>query len=176
MKLVDIAHPALLTKAKPVKQIDAPVKKAIADMRRVLEKSDIGIGLAAPQVGISLQIFLVSPNMPDSKDKKNEPVDVYINPKIIARSKPVHSKGKKTLEGCLSIPEIWGPVARSRKITLRYMDQNGTTQIKKFEGYIATIVQHEVDHLEGILFTHRCVEQGERLYKNEGDDLHPISL
>ncbi len=176
MKLVDISHPALLEKAQRVTKIDANIKKILSGMKRVLQRADIGIGLAAPQVGVSYQIFLVSPNMPDATDKKNEPIDVYINPKIIARSNPIHSKGKKTLEGCLSIPEVWGPVARSKKITLQYEDENGKKHTKKFEGYIATIIQHEVDHLEGTLFTHRVMEQGENLYKTEGDDLIPLKL
>jgi peptide deformylase len=176
MKLVDITHPALIAKAKRVETIDATVRKTIAKMKRALQRSDIGIGLAAPQIGVSLQIFMVSPNMPEVKDKKSEPIQVFINPKITKKSKLVYSKSKKTLEGCLSIPDVWGPVARSKQVTLSYTDESGNTQTSTFEGYIATIVQHEVDHLQGILFTRRAIEQGEQIYRSVDDDMVPIDL
>jgi peptide deformylase len=133
-----------------------------------------GVGLAAPQIGKSLQIFLVK-ETPDAQLK------VFINPKIENfKDKPVEKtepkpdkKEKKTrkekgvqLEGCLSLKDIWGVVKRHDEVTVSYKDENGTKHTKTFDGFMSIIIQHETDHLNGILFPKRVLEQNQKLYKS----------
>jgi len=177
MKLVDITNPILLQKARPVEKIDDTLAKQIADMKRVLIQSNIGIGIAAPQVGVPLQLFLVSPNLPESKHKYNEPVIVFINPRIVSLSKKKIPYAKRTLEGCLSMPDIWGAVARSNEVTLSYRDENFVEHTQTFSGHLGRIIQHETDHLSGILFTHHVIAQGNPLYRTgKNDKLEKIEL
>lgn len=170
MKLVDITNPVLLRKAVPVEKIDDILKKQIDDMRKVLIKSAIGIGIAAPQVGLSIQLFLVSPNLPESTNKQAEPILVFINPKIVSISKKKLPNAKRTLEGCLSMPDIWGAVVRSNEVTVSYRDENFLEKTATFSGHIGRIVQHEIDHLNGVLFTHHVIAQGNALYRTGEDD------
>ena len=74
------------------------------------------------------------------------------------------------LEGCLSIPKIWGKVKRAKTLTLQYRDEKGTVHKEEFSGFIATIIQHETDHTNGILFTQRVLEQKEKLYETGKDE------
>jgi len=129
-----------------------------------------GVGLAAPQIGKSLAIFMVKPT---EKSK----ISVFINPKILDSqipNTPDHpnrpKKRVRKLEGCLSLPNIWGEVLRSPSVSLEYQTPNGRKITKKFIGFMATIVQHEMDHLEGILFPRRVLEQKGRLYKSHKNE------
>ncbi len=130
-----------------------------------------GVGLAANQVGVSLQIFVLQ------KDPSDKPLFV-VNPEIlrIENKKNESTKEKKELEGCLSIPRIWSPVQRAKKIKIRYQDLKGNTKEQEFKGLNAVIIQHEIDHLQGILFTQRAVQQNKPIYKEEGDEFIEISL
>ena len=93
-----------------------------------------------------------------------------------ATTKKSKSKKKIKLEGCLSIPKIWGPVNRAERIFLHYQDLTGKKYLKWFSGFEATVIQHEIDHLNGIVFTQRAVEQKKQLYKEENEELVKISL
>lgn len=177
--------PVLVSKSVPVKKFDKKLKNIISEMRKTLDRTrdPVGVGLAASQVNISLGIFLMKPS------EKSE-VKVFINPVITSISKDINEeivqsdkvkkakrpeKSKnKLLEGCLSIPNIWGNVERKRELKLSWQDETGAQKTQKFKGFEAVIIQHEIDHLEGILFTKHVIEQGEQLYrsfKNEkGED------
>lgn len=109
-----------------------------------------GIGIAAPQVGISRKIIAVQ-----RLDKPGEPFEFYINPKIISHS----TKMKVGGEGCLSVPEISGDVARYTELKIRYRDHNYRLKQETVTGFTAIIFQHEIDHLNGILFTDRIATQ-----------------
>jgi peptide deformylase len=109
-----------------------------------------GIGIAAPQVGINKNVFWVQ-----RFDKKGEPFEFYINPKIVWRSALL----RKGMEGCLSIPEIRGDVFRNYTIQLMYWDKEGKFHEEVVEGFTAVVFQHEYDHLNGVLFTDRLKEQ-----------------
>lgn len=166
LKLVDIKAPVLRKKAKPVKKLDKKIKQLIADMKETLisQKDPEGVGLAAPQVGKSLQIFLINHD-------GNE--DVVINPKIIKIIKSKKSRKKKSeklLEGCLSLPHYYGPLTRPGKVTIEFRDEEFKKQTKSYKGFMAQIVQHEVDHLQGTLFVDRILEQDAPLYKFNGED------
>jgi peptide deformylase len=132
-----LGDPVLRKKAKEVSQIDENVLSTIKDMFEVMYAED-GVGLAAPQVGVSLRIIV----MDDGKPR------VMINPKIVYKSE------EKVVaeEGCLSVPEIFENVERSKEVIVRYKDESGVEREEKFVDYSARIVQHEYDHLDGILF------------------------
>ncbi|MDZ4228001.1 MAG: peptide deformylase [Candidatus Levybacteria bacterium] len=180
LKIVIAPNPILFHIAKPVFRVDAPVIKTVEEMKKTLLETDDpkGVGLAAPQVGKPLRIFLAKPT-------DNSKILVFINPKITANEKQLttnskklevrsqklevsnqKSKGSKKLEGCLSLPNIWGPVLRTQSLTLAFLDEKGNKHTKIFNGFMATIIQHEMDHLEGILFPKRVLEQKGTLYKS----------
>jgi peptide deformylase len=125
------------------------LKGLIQDMFETMIHSD-GIGLAAPQIGLSIRLFIIdaSPleeDHPDMKDFKR----VFINAHIIERTGSLASYN----EGCLSIPNIREDVQRPDSVLIRYVDENFNPKEERFEGIAARIIQHEYDHLDGILFT-----------------------
>lgn len=153
-----------------VGKIDATIEKLIEDMKETLvaQKDPEGIGLAAPQVGQSLQLFIVHQNPQD-------PFDIFINPKLtlghdraITKRKDKDEEREK-LEGCLSLKVIWGEVERARKVHMEWVDEKGKEHKATFQGFYATILQHEYDHLQGILFPRRVLEQNGQLYKSHKD-------
>lgn len=133
-----------------------------------------GVGLAAPQVGKPVAIFIAKP-------AEKSKISIFINPQIVeteqaglpaeasAKVGP-RSKGIKKLEGCLSLPNIWGEVKRAPSVTISYFDKAGKQKTKNFTGFMATIIQHEVDHLYGILFPRRVLEQKGKLYKSSKNE------
>lgn len=173
-KIVTTPHDVLTGIAQPVKTFDKKLKKILADMEVTLAHTSdpIGVGLAAPQVGLPLRIFLARPT-------EKAPTMHFINPVIDTISaekakKKKDDEDKKILEGCLSIPNIWGHVSRPQKLTLTYQDMNGKKYTQKYTGFMATIIQHEVDHLNGTLFTTHVLAQKEKLYRSyknkDGDE------
>lgn len=173
--IITVPNPVLTTPAKPVEKIDRKVRLIIEQMKNDLisKENPKGVGLAATQIGISLRIFITKPT-------ETSPIEVFINPEIIWKSQALgeiqRPKGikpslrrEKKLEGCLSIPNVWGYLKRPKSVKLRFLDEKGDQQEKEFEGFIATIVQHETDHINGILFTRRVLEQKQKLYSIEED-------
>lgn len=175
LNIVDIKDPRLRKKSKPVTKIDKKIKKLIADMKETLtaQADPEGVGLAAPQVGKNLRLFIA--NYEDMKNK------VFINPKITKIFKTRTKKKKKRkdgelLEGCLSLPHYYGPLERAEKVEVQYTDEDGKTHQEIFENFHAHIMQHEVDHLNGVVFVDHILEQGANLYKLEGDDWYEVDL
>ncbi|MGA2911589.1 MAG: peptide deformylase [Candidatus Levyibacteriota bacterium] len=173
LAIVNAPNPALSQKAKPVAKVDQTILNLVRQMEEALDVAidPIGVGLAAPQVGRNLAIFVIKPS-PKSK------LQAFINPKItkIENQTVGKTKGKsKKLEGCLSLKDIWGEVERAKAVWLEYTDETGKTHHKKFTGFIATIIQHEVDHLNGVLFPKRVLEQKGTLYESKknskGEDI-----
>lgn len=178
MKIVKAPNSALIAPSKPVTKIDKDVLRIIEDMKTALltTQNPKGVGLAASQIGVPLRIFITKP-------REKGPIDVFINPEILERSKDqtegVPERDNK-FEGCLSLNNIWGIVRRAKMVKLRYqlITNNSELVIKTrtFTGFLATIIQHEVDHLNGIMFTQRVLEQKGKLFKitgkdKEGDDV-----
>jgi len=164
-KIVTAPNDVLGKKAKEFDFINnkKALPKVLKEMKEaLLTASDPkGVGLAAPQIGISLAIFMTKPT-----DKSK--ISVFINP-IVLETEELEKKNKKRvkkLEGCLSLPDIWGEVLRSSSVKISYFDKNGKLTIKKFSGFMATIVQHEIDHLNGVLFPKHVLEQKGKLYKS----------
>lgn len=172
-KLVPQNHPALhdIAEEVPLDEITSPkIKKIIADMRTALHAYNIdgfnGVAIAAPQIGIPLRIFLVHNSSEDEQATTRIPDLIAINPKIIKLSKRTHIVG----EGCLSVGENYGAVKRSTHATLRAYDENGKEYERGASGLLAQIFQHEVDHLDGILF----VDKAENVWHK--DDIHARKL
>lgn len=173
LQIVTAPHPILSEKAKPVEKIDQEIHDFIEQMIATLgaAKDPEGVGLAAPQVGKSLQIFIAKPGSTSS-------LLICINPaleKIHEKSQEYEADTKKKparvkLEGCLSLTDIWGRVRRDVKVKLSYLDENGKKHSRVFSGFLATIIQHEYDHLQGILFPKHVLEQNEKLYKSSKNE------
>ncbi|MEK7545139.1 MAG: peptide deformylase [Patescibacteria group bacterium] len=138
--------------SKPVKKVDEALVELIADMHVTMKKEQ-GIGIAAPQVGVNLRLALAKLN-PSAK-KPN--IIVMINPEITKRS----MREQTDQEGCLSLREMWGSVARSESLTVTYRDADWEEMTLDLHGLNARIIQHEVDHLDGILFWDRVKEKPE---------------
>ena len=130
----------LRQKSKSVNSVDKKILKFIKDMEKFMKKSK-GIGLAAPQVGVGKRIILVTLG-----EKKVVPM---VNPEILTHSDITEFAE----EGCLSIPGKWGQVRRYKEITVQFLDKKNQSKTLKLDGLNARIVQHEIDHLDGILFT-----------------------
>jgi peptide deformylase len=173
LRIVHAPSPILTKGVRPVAVIDKKIQKLVYDMEETLitQVDPQGVGLAAPQIDVDLAIFIMKPTL-----KAN--TQVFINPKIIQTSEQGSDAEKKDddvkLEGCLSIPRIWGPVTRTAKILVEYHDLTGEKHTDWFKGFKATIVQHEMDHLQGVLFTQRVLEQKGKLYEEKEGELHAI--
>lgn len=140
MSLLDLhllGSPVLREESKPVKTVDDETRRYIADLFETMHAAK-GVGLASNQVGVARRIAVV-----EADDIRL----VMINPKILEAS------GEDTAEeGCLSVPDVFAEVTRPDKITLEATDENGKVYRKELEGLPARAVQHEIDHLDGILF------------------------
>ncbi|MEK7122987.1 MAG: peptide deformylase [Patescibacteria group bacterium] len=146
-------NPILRTRSMDVLHVqDKTIQKLIDDMIPTMYQKD-GVGLAAPQVGAGFRISVICPD-PERyeayRENKSEAL-VIINPTIISHSL-FREEGE---EGCLSVPEIFGMVRRWKSVTAAYLDRDGTKKIIKASGLLARCLQHEIDHLDGVLFVDR---------------------
>jgi peptide deformylase len=167
LKILTVPNPILRKRAKKVEKIDKKVLKLVQDMFTTLrkQKDPEGVGLAAPQVGKSRRIFVA---------KIDDTYQVFINPKVVFYSKEKtlekDKDGHPILEGCLSIPKHYGEVARAKRVKIEYTNLKGKKETKEFKDFLARIVQHEYDHIEGILFADRVLEQKGKIYKLTQDE------
>lgn len=146
-KILVWPHPILTSVSKPVEAIDENVKALVQNLMDTLDDEG-GAGLAAPQIGVPTRIFVV--NIPPDHNEGNgtNGAEVFINPEIIH-----HEGGEfEWEEGCLSIPDQRGSLKRKEKIILKYMDLEGNIQQRSAHGYLSGCFQHELDHLNGILW------------------------
>lgn len=151
VKIIQENNPLLRQVAKPVPNTEIgslKIKKIITEMNEALDKEEDGVAIAAPQIGISLRIFIVSHKILPIKKNEETKNQVYINP-IIKKS----SKRKISLdEGCLSVRWIYGKTKRADKILIEAYNEKGNKFAKVGTGLLAQVFQHETDHLDGILF------------------------
>jgi peptide deformylase len=179
LPIVPYGDPILKKKSAPIDASFSGLKELISDMYDTMYGAH-GVGLAAPQIGQSIRLFIVdgAPFAEESEDDEPGEIDldakslvdfkkVFINPQIINES------GEKWgfTEGCLSIPNIREEVMRQPDIVLRYMDENLNEFEETFTGYRARIIQHEYDHLEGVLFTDRISVLRRRMLKGKLNDI-----
>jgi len=156
VRIVKYPHPALRHTSKPLKRVDTELKKIIGEMLELMYAGR-GIGLAANQVDLPYRMFIVNPEG-DAKAKDQE--FVFINPVIIRRSGTAEAE-----EGCLSLPEIFAPVRRSDKVVVSAYNLAGDEVRYELSGLAARTVQHEYDHLDGVLFIDRLSDSGKLLVK-----------
>ena len=174
-RVLDVKDRRLREKSQPVIKVDKKIKSIIKDIKDTLatQNDPEGVGLAAPQIGKNLCIFLIN------YEKISR---IIINPKVLYKSKSKsHSTkasrgGKEILEGCLSLPYYYGPLKRTPKVTVKYLNEKGEEITEDFEGFNAQIILHEIDHLNGILFIDRLFEEKKPLYKVNGDEWEEVEL
>ena len=142
-KILTEPDPILRKKCEPLEQVDTDTKKLMDDMLETMYAAP-GIGLAGVQVGILKRLVVID----ISKEEENKKPIFLVNPQIIDQSK----KTSVYEEGCLSLPGQFAEIERPAECTLKYIDYNGKEKELKADGLLATCVQHEVDHLNGILF------------------------
>jgi peptide deformylase len=166
--IVKVPNAVLTSAAKPVTNFDKRLTRLIDDLKTTLvaTRNPKGVGLAAPQIGEPYRVFVTRPREKDA-------IRVFINPEITIRSDGLTDgvpERNNKLEGCLSIPTVWGRVKRASSLTLTYQDEQGESHEEAFTGFLATIIQHETDHLNGTLFTHRVLEQQGKFYQAGKDE------
>jgi peptide deformylase len=145
LSIVTYPHPTLRHKSKPIKRVDADLVRMIRSMYQLMYDAR-GIGLAANQVDLPLRFFIV--NLSGKADEGEELV--FINPVV------TQPKGNEEAdEGCLSFPDLYGPVKRPKQVTVNAYDLRGEEIKARLDGLLARVVQHELDHLDGVLFTDR---------------------
>ncbi len=143
-KIITYPNEILSTKAKPVEIINKRIKDLIEEMKKIMIANN-GVGLAANQIGENLAIFIA---------QNNDEILEFINPKIIS----LKGQEKIVEEGCLSLPRVWGYLKRYPEVTVEYQNIWNKRKRKKAKDLLAQIIQHEVDHLEGKLFTEKAIE------------------
>tara|TARA_Y100000591_G_scaffold228001_1_gene199019 strand:- start:1221 stop:1757 length:537 start_codon:yes stop_codon:yes gene_type:complete len=152
LKIAKIGHPILLKKGTEIKDFsEENIKKIIYDMSETMIDYN-GIGLAAPQIHISKRIIIF--RNPEKEEKDKIQITALINPTF----KPINNDQEDDWEGCLSIPGMQGLVRRFKKISYSGYDINGNKIENLAEGLHARVVQHEIDHLNGVLYTERLAD------------------
>ncbi len=129
--------------------LDTKTQKLIEDLMETLKSEKDGVGIASPQVGVNKRIIVI-----DDKDLKG----IFVNPRITSHS----TQKTESKEGCLSVPDVWGIVERYKKVHVKALDRQGKKVELKASGFPAVIFQHEIDHLDGILF----IDRAKRLTQN----------
>jgi peptide deformylase len=139
-------HPVLEAVSEPVTLVNKEIKTLLDDMVQTMYHA-LGIGLAAPQIGVNLRVIVVDTTYNPEEPETRNPLKI-VNPEIIALS----DEDMTHTEGCLSVPEHYADVIRPRALTLKYLDEFGKEQILEAQDLLAICIQHEIDHLDGILF------------------------
>ncbi|WP_109806596.1 peptide deformylase [Sphingosinithalassobacter portus] len=148
LPILEVPDPRLKTISTPVETVDDDVRKLISDMFETMYAAP-GIGLAAIQVGVPRRIVVM--DLQEEEDEDGKPIReprVFINPEILdpAEDMSVYN------EGCLSVPDQYAEIERPARCRVKWLDENGAAHDELFEGLLATCIQHEMDHLEGIVF------------------------
>ena len=182
MKIVTVPNFSLRQVSQPVNRPDRHLKRLLTELQTTLQHSDIGVGLAAPQIGTNLRVFAV--NLPKNTSDNTPVYSYFINPLIINHSVDKNytdnPNDKVDLEGCLSIPHVYAPILRFPWIEIHYQRlENGelVNHEERLEKFAARVFQHEFDHLDGILFTDHALQEGGQLYleRADSDKLKKIS-
>lgn len=167
IEILQIGNPILEQICVPIEEKDIKseeIKKLLKDMKNAVESQYDGIAISAPQIGKNLRVFLISNRvyevLGESKEEaKNKKDLVFINPKITKFSK----EKAWVEEGCLSVRNVFGRVQRSKKVSAEALNENGEKVKRGFSGILSQIIQHESDHLDGILFVTKAKDLQEIL-------------
>ncbi len=154
MEILSIPNPKLKKISEPVAEVDASVRRILDDMADTLYDAK-GVGLSAPQIGILKRLVVIDVSRGEIDENGNKIKDrnplYLINPEIIEASK----EQEMLDEGCLSVPDEWGEVKRHCQVTVKYLDRSGREQTLTADGLLGQCLQHEIDHLDGIVFIDR---------------------
>lgn len=194
-KIITTKDARLREKSRPVEKADKKLLRLIKDLEDTLFIQDDpeGVGLAAPQIGVNLRIFvmryrgkivpIVNPEILSVSEKTNSPKEQQTTHN---KQHTTNNKGQNdfVMEGCLSLPHYYGPVKRSWQVTLKYQALRKLTpdtwhlapETRIFKGFPAQIIQHEVDHLDGKIFVDRLLEQNRKLYESKGKGWEEVEL
>lgn len=160
-----LGHPVLKERAKEIPEITDDIRQLITDMYETMYNAS-GVGLAAPQIGKGIRLFVIDAEPMDEENLKGAKM-VFINPKMVEeKGTPLPYE-----EGCLSIPGIREDVKRLDTITLQFQDETGASHERVFQGLLARVIQHEYDHLEGKLFIDYLSPFKKRLLQNRIGDI-----
>lgn len=161
-KVLLYPHPVLKKMARPVTAIDDEIRQLVDDLIDTMRAAPGSVGVAAPQIGVSLRVCVVDvANSKQGKDN-NHGLLVLVNPEIVARQGAAVMR-----EGCMSVPDYTGEVERSTGITLRFLDGDGAVREIEANGFEAVALQHELDHLDGVLFLDRIVSLKTGLFRRK---------
>lgn len=165
LEIVHYPHPALRWKSKPIQRIDAELRKTVAAMFELMYEFK-GIGLAANQVALPYRLFIINPTGdPDEKDQEI----VFINPEISQRKGSIEGE-----EGCLSLPDVFGQVRRANDIVVDAFDLSGQGFQYALEDLPGRVVQHEYDHIDGVMFFDRMQPEGVAEIQAKIDDFEHV--
>jgi len=164
-------HPILKKKATPIDLQMETIAPILSNMYETMYHCK-GVGLAAPQIGLSVRIFIIDSSKLNADDERKDRTEegikeVFINAEMIAESEGLISME----EGCLSIPNIYGHVEREKKIKIRYHNAKLEIVVAEFKGFTARVIQHEYDHIEGLLFVDKLKPLKKQLIKRKLEDI-----
>lgn len=163
VKLITYPNKILKAKSEDVKKIDDNIIKLLDNMKEIMYKYK-GIGLAAPQVGINIKLAIIDLQ----KDDPGYGLVEMINPEILESA----GNFEEHEEGCLSVPDFYSPVPREKYIKIKYIDRKGEERTIETDTFFSVVAQHEVDHLNGILFIDRISPLRKELFHNRRRKMH----
>lgn len=158
--IIHVPHPALRKRSAPITAYDQQLREQVLDLVEALKgaRDPEGVGLSFPQINLNLRGFVTY------LEKK---VKIFLNPELLDQSEELTLGGipdRPTLEGCLSIPHLYGPVHRAKKIKIKAYDEWGNEFVKTYSSFAARVFLHELDHLDGVLFTDYTLKNSLPLY------------
>ncbi|MCA3255423.1 MAG: peptide deformylase [Alphaproteobacteria bacterium] len=148
LPIIETPDPRLRTISTPVEAVDDDLRRLMDDMLETMYAAP-GIGLAAIQVGVPKRVLVI--DLQEEEDEEGKPIKnprYFVNPEIVWESEDASTYN----EGCLSVPEMYAEVDRPKSVTVKWLDYDGKSHEETLDGLLATCIQHEMDHLEGILF------------------------
>jgi peptide deformylase len=152
LEIIHVPDPRLSEQCRPVRpeEITDELRAFLSDMAETMYAAP-GVGLAAPQVGDSRRFLVADPGAQEGEGKRGVDLLAMINPEIVDKA----SEQYKAEEGCLSVPELWESFTRPRWVEVRWLDEHGGPQQRRFEDFAAVVILHEMDHLDGVTILDR---------------------
>jgi len=161
-KILTFPHPLLKKRSHRIERIDDAIRGLLEDLVDTMRAGPGSVGVAAPQIGVSLSACVVDVSNNRHGKDNNHGLLLMLNPEIIAAS------GSSVMrEGCMSVPDYTGDVERATAITVSYLDLSGASRNLEASGFEAVAIQHEMDHLDGVLFLDRIVSLKTGLFRRK---------
>jgi len=161
-KILTFPHPLLKKRSHRVERVDAQINGLITDLIDTMREGPGSVGVAAPQIGVSLSVCVVDVSKSKHGKDNNHGLLVMVNPEILSSSGSAIMR-----EGCMSVPDYTGDVERATSVTVRYLNREWEIQHVEARGFEAVAIQHEMDHLDGILFLDRILSLKTGLFRRK---------